>query len=53
MPDEAYLALAGGTRELVSSMVRADRTKDLPELENTLVFLHLAVLTGHRWASDS
>jgi AcrR family transcriptional regulator len=53
VPDEAYLALAGGTRELVSSLVRAGRTKDLPGLEDTLVFIHLAVLTDHRWGSDS
>jgi AcrR family transcriptional regulator len=51
VPQEAHLALAGGTRELVSSLVRADRTKDLPQLEDTLVSLHLAVLTDHGWTT--
>jgi AcrR family transcriptional regulator len=48
VPDGAYLALAGASRELASSLVRAGRTSDLPELEDTLVFLHLAVLTGRQ-----
>jgi AcrR family transcriptional regulator len=53
VPEGAYLALAGASRELASSLVRADRTKDLPQLEDTLVFLHLAVLTDHRPAIGS
>jgi len=52
VPDDAYLALAGATRELVSALVRAGRTKDLPNLEDTLVFLHLAVLTSRPRAGD-
>jgi AcrR family transcriptional regulator len=53
VPEGAYLALAGGSRELVSSLVRAGRTSDLPELEDTLVFLHLAVLTDRQPRSGS
>jgi AcrR family transcriptional regulator len=51
VPFEACLALAGATMELVRSKVRADRTSALPELEDTLVSLHLAVLAGHPWGA--
>ncbi|HSZ40795.1 MAG TPA: TetR/AcrR family transcriptional regulator [Trebonia sp.] len=49
VPGEAYLALAGATAEIVRAWVRADRTKELPDLEDTLVSLHLAVLAGRPW----
>src|SRR5580698_10485139 len=49
VPSAAYLALAGATDELVRSMVRAGRTDALPELEETLVSLHLAVLAARPW----
>jgi AcrR family transcriptional regulator len=49
VPPEAYLALAGATDELVRSMVRAGRTDSLPDLEETLVSLHLAVLAARPW----
>ena len=49
VPPEAYLALAGATDELVRSTVRAGRTDALPELEGTIVSLHLAVLTARPW----
>jgi AcrR family transcriptional regulator len=51
VPDEAYMALAGATGELVRSMVRADRAKELPDLEDTMVALHLAVMAGLPWGS--
>jgi AcrR family transcriptional regulator len=51
VPYEACLALAGGTAELVRSLVRTDRTSALPELEDTLVSLHLAVLAGRPWST--
>jgi AcrR family transcriptional regulator len=51
VPDEAYLALAGATAELVRSEVRAGRTKELTGLEDTLVSLHLAVLAGRPWGA--
>jgi AcrR family transcriptional regulator len=50
VPAEAYLGLAGATLELVRSMVYADRTDALPDLEDTVVSLHLAVLAGRPWA---
>jgi hypothetical protein len=46
---EAYLALAGATAELARSMVYAGRTDALPDLEDTLVALNLAVLAGRPW----
>jgi len=49
VPAEAYLALAGATVELVRSMVRTGRTDALPELEETLVSLHLTVLAARPW----
>jgi AcrR family transcriptional regulator len=49
VPYDAYLGLAGATTELVSMRVRRDRTAELPELEDTLVALHLAVMAGRAW----
>ena len=51
VPDVAYLALAGAAAELVRSMVRAGRTDELQDLEDTLVSLHLAVLAARPWHS--
>lgn len=51
VPDEAYLALAGATGELVRDVVMSADTDRLPLLEDTLVGLHLAVLAGRRWAA--
>jgi len=53
VPPEAYLALAGAATELARSMVNAGRIDDLPELEDTLVALHLAVLAGRPWPPGS
>ena len=53
VPHEAYLALAGATDELVRSLVRAGRTDDLPDLEETLVSLHLAVLAARPWPAGT
>ena len=49
VPAEVYLALAGAAGELVRSMVRAGRTDTLPQLEDTIVSLHLAVLAARPW----
>ena len=51
VPDEAYQALAGATAELVRSWVSADKAEALPELEDTLVALHLAVMAGRPWTA--
>jgi AcrR family transcriptional regulator len=49
VPYDAYLGLAGATAELVSVRVRGGRTAELPQLEDTLVALHMAVLAGRSW----
>ena len=49
VPPETYLALAGAADALVRSMVRAGRAEALPELEETLISLHLAVLAARPW----
>lgn len=49
VPDDVYLALAGATGELVRDRVRSDTIDTLPDLEDTLVGLHLAVLAAARW----
>lgn len=53
VPADTYLALAGAMAELVRSRVRANRTKELPDLEDTLVALHLAVLAGRPWKTGT
>jgi AcrR family transcriptional regulator len=53
VPREAYLALAGATAELVRSGVRAAQTHALPQLEDTMVALHLAVLAARPWPEGS
>src|SRR5205807_1678537 len=49
VPYDAYLALSGAMTELVGARVRHGHTDQLPELENTMVALHLAVLAGRPW----
>lgn len=53
VPAEVYQALAGATAELVRLTVRADRTKELPDLEDTLVALHLSVLAARPWGTTA
>lgn len=53
VPDEAYQALAGATAELIRSWVSAGKSEGLPELEDTLVALHLAVLAGRPWTTSA
>lgn len=52
VPGDVYLALAGACVELIRCHVRADRTKALPELGETLVTLHLAVLAAQPWPAQ-
>ena len=52
VPDEAYLALVGGTTELVRSALRGGHGDGLRNLEHTLVSLHLAVLAARPWPDD-
>jgi AcrR family transcriptional regulator len=51
VPDEAYQALGGATAELVRSWVSAGKSEALPELEDTLVAFHLAVLAARPWST--
>jgi AcrR family transcriptional regulator len=53
VPPEAYIALVGATGELVRAVVRTGKTETLPELEDTLVALHLAVLAGRPWSAGT
>jgi AcrR family transcriptional regulator len=49
VPEEAYLALAGASTELVRRAVRNGQTHALPKLTDTILALHLAVLAHRRW----
>jgi AcrR family transcriptional regulator len=53
VPYDAYLALSGATMELVSVRVRQGAMAELPELEDTLVALYLAVLSARPWSPDA
>ena len=53
VPPETYLALAGAADALVRSLVRAGRTHALPELEETLMSLNLAVLAARPWPAGT
>ncbi|MEA2481957.1 MAG: hypothetical protein QOJ07_3879 [Thermoleophilaceae bacterium] len=50
-PPEVYLAAVGGINELVYERVRAGRTETLPELEDAIVYLQLALFAGHEIAA--
>jgi AcrR family transcriptional regulator len=53
VPPEAHIALVGATGELVRTLVRADKTGALPDLEDTLVAFHLAVMAGRPWPAST
>jgi AcrR family transcriptional regulator len=46
VPDQAYFALAGATAELVRAQVRQGKIGTMPELEDTLVAFHLAIMAA-------
>ena len=46
VPYQAYYALAGATAQLVRAQVSQGTIGSMPELEDTLVALHLAVLAA-------
>lgn len=46
VPEDAYTAAVGALHELVATRVRTHRTAELPQLEDTAVRVHLALLTG-------
>jgi AcrR family transcriptional regulator len=53
VPPEAYLALAAATVQLVRTVVREGQIDELPELEETLMSLHLAVLAARPWPAGT
>jgi AcrR family transcriptional regulator len=53
VPHEAYVGLSGAAAELIRSWVRSGQTHALPELEDTLVSLHLAVLAARPWPAPA
>ena len=48
VPDAVYMAAVGAINELVSDLTREGRTAELPELEDTLLYLHSALFAGHQ-----
>jgi AcrR family transcriptional regulator len=46
VPEPIYVAAVGAINELVSDFAREDRTAELPELEDTLVYLQVALFAG-------
>jgi AcrR family transcriptional regulator len=51
VPDAAYEALPGASTELIRPIVRAGHTGSLPDLEETLMSLHMAVLAARPWTA--
>jgi AcrR family transcriptional regulator len=47
VPRELFRAAVGAINELVSAYVREGRTADLPELEDTILYLELVLFAGH------
>jgi AcrR family transcriptional regulator len=52
VPEEIYVAAVGAINELVSDVVREGRTADLPQLEDTLLFLQLALFADRDTAAS-
>ena len=46
-----YVAAVGAINELVSEFARAGRTAELPELEDTLLYLQVALFAGRDTAA--
>jgi AcrR family transcriptional regulator len=51
VPDELFLGSVGAVNEIVSGYVRSGRTEQLPELEDALVYLLVALFAGHEAAA--
>jgi AcrR family transcriptional regulator len=51
VPDEIYVAAVGAINELVSDFAREGRTSELPELEDTLLYLQVALFAGRDTAA--
>jgi hypothetical protein len=51
VPEPIYVAAVGAINELVSDFAREGRTAELPELEETLVYLQVALFAGRDLAA--
>jgi AcrR family transcriptional regulator len=51
VPEPVYLAAVGAINELVSDCAREGRAADLPELEETLLYLQVALFAGRDTAA--
>jgi len=52
VPPPVYVAAVGAINELVSDFTREGRAADLPELEDTLLYLQVALFAGRDMAAD-
>jgi AcrR family transcriptional regulator len=52
VPERIYVAAVGAINELVSDVARERRTAELPELEDTLLFLQVALFAGRDTAAS-
>jgi AcrR family transcriptional regulator len=52
VPEKMYVAAVGAVNELVSDAVREGRTAELPRLEETLLFLQVALFAGRDTAAS-
>ena len=48
VPDAVYVAAVGAINELVSDLTREGRTAELPELEDTLLYVQSTLFAGHQ-----
>jgi AcrR family transcriptional regulator len=51
VPEPVYVAAVGAINELVSEFAREGRTRELPELQDTLVYLQVALFAGRETAA--
>jgi hypothetical protein len=51
VPEPIYVAAVGAINELVSDFAREGRAAELPELEDTLVYLQVALFAGRDTAA--
>jgi AcrR family transcriptional regulator len=51
VPEPVYVAAVGAINELVSEFAREGRTGELPELQDTLVYLQVALFAGRETAA--
>jgi AcrR family transcriptional regulator len=52
VPERIYVAAVGAVNELVSDVAREGRTAELPQLEDSVLFLQVALFAGHDTATS-